>query len=194
MSRTEESLKNIITSLLIQIGTVFLNFVSRTVLIKTMGEQYLGINGVFGNILSMLSLAELGIGTTISYWLYEPMAKNDTHKLSVLMCIYKKIYNTIGITVLLLGLLITPFLELFMKEIPDIPYLKLIFILYVVNSSITYFFVYKGTLINVAQKNYIVATIEFVVFTVTSILQIVILLKFRNYVLYFACSVISVLI
>ena len=66
MSRTEQSIKNTMASLVIQVGTILLNFVSRTVLIKTMGEQYLGISGLFGNILNMLSLAELGIGTTIT--------------------------------------------------------------------------------------------------------------------------------
>lgn len=194
ISRIEESIKNTTVSLVIQVGTILINFISRTVLIKTMGEQYLGISGLFGNILNMLSLAELGIGTTITYWLYEPMAKNDTQRLSVLMSVYAKLYNVIGIVVLMIGLSLAPFLSFFMKETPDIPYITLIYVLYVLNMAMTYFFVYKGTLINVAQKNYIVTTIKFVIFVVTNILQIFILFKFRNYILYYACSVISVLI
>ena len=113
MSRVEESIKNTAASIVIQMGTTMLNFVSRTIFIRVLGEEYLGISGLFGNILNMLSLAELGIGTTITYWLYEPMAKYDETKLSILMSVYKKIYNVIGIVVLVLGLSLTPFLNFF---------------------------------------------------------------------------------
>ena len=73
-----------------------------------MGEQYLGINGLFGNILNMLSLVELGIGSTITYWLYKPMAENDEYRLNVLMSVYAKVYNTIGIIILLIGVALAP--------------------------------------------------------------------------------------
>ena len=114
MSRTEQSIKNTMASFVIQAGTILLNFVSRTVLIKTMGEQYLGISGLFGNILNMLSLAELGIATTITYWLYEPMAKNDEHRVSVLMGVYSSVYNALGVIVLVIGVSLAPFLDFFM--------------------------------------------------------------------------------
>lgn len=194
MSRTEASIKNTVASFVIQWGTVFLNFISRTVLIKTMGEQYLGINGLFGNILGMLSLAELGIGTTITYWLYEPMAKNDEKKINALLAVYSKIYNFLGVGILIIGIAITPFLSFFMKETPNIPHIAIIYILYVVHMAMSYFVVYKSTLINVAQKNYIVNSIKFVITILTILVQIIILLVFKNYILYYSCSVISVLI
>lgn len=194
MSRTEASIKNTAASFVIQAGTILLNFISRTVLIKTMGEQYLGINGLFGNILSMLSLAELGIGTTITYWLYEPMAKNDEKRINALMSIYSKIYNTLGCIILIAGIAIAPFLDFFMKETPDIPHITFIYILYVVHMAMSYFIVYKSTLINVAQKNYIVNSIKFIISIATIIIQIIILLLFQNYVLYYFCSIVSVLL
>lgn len=194
MSRTEATIKNSVVSLIIQWGTLLLNFVSRTVLIKTLGEQYLGINGLFGNILSMLSLTELGIGTTITYWLYEPMAKNDEQKLSVLVSVYSKIYNIIGVIILVVGISLAPFLDLFMKETPDIPNITLIYILYVVHMAMSYFVVHKSTLISVAQKNYVVNTIKFIVSIATIIIQILILLFFKNYIIYYMCSIISVLL
>ena len=193
MSRTEASIKNTASAFLIQFGTIVLNFISRTVLIKTMGEQYLGINGLFGNILNMLSLAELGIGTTITYWLYEPMAKNDKTRINLLMAIYSKIYNALGIGILIVGISISPFLSFFMKEVPDIPHITFIYIMYVVHMAMSYFVVYKSTLINVAQKNYIVNSIKFIISIITIIVQIVILLLFKNYILYYFCSIISVL-
>lgn len=194
MSRTEASIKNTSVSFIIQVGTILLNFVSRTVLIKTMGEQYLGINGLFGNILNMLSLAELGIGTTITYWLYEPMAKNDEERINVLMAVYSKIYNTLGIIILIVGIALTPFLNFFMKETPDIPHISFIYILYVIHMAMSYFVVYKSTLINVAQKNYVVNSIKFIISIITIIVQIIILLLFKNYIVYYSCSIISVLL
>ncbi len=189
MSRVDYIMKNSAVLLAIQIGTTLLNFVSRTILIKTMGEQYLGINGLFGNILSMLSLAELGVGTTITYWLYEPMAKNDNQRLKVLMAVYKRIYNTIGVAILTVGIALAPFLSFFMKETPDIPHLTMIYVLYVVNMASSYFWVYKSALINVAQKNYIVSSIRFLYFIVNSIIQMIILLAYKNYIIYYVVGI-----
>lgn len=191
MSRTKESLKNSAVSLVIQIGTLVLNFIARTILIRTMGENYLGINGLFGNILNMLSLAELGVGSTITYWLYKPMAEKDEQRLNVLMAVYARIYNTIGIVILIVGIAIAPFLNFFMKETPDIPHLTLIYVLYVVNMAASYFFVYKSSLINVAQKNYIVNTIRFVFFVLVTIIQAIVLIFTKNYILYYLCTIAS---
>lgn len=189
MSRVQYIMKNSAALLAIQIGSTMINFVSRTIMIHTMGEQYLGINGLFGNILNMLSLAELGVGTTITYWLYEPMAKNDEQRLKVLMTVYKRIYNIIGAGILTVGIALAPFLNFFMKETPDIPHLTLIYVLYVVNMASSYFFVYKSALINVAQKNYIVNGIRFFYFVVINIIQMIILLTYRNYIVYYVLGI-----
>lgn len=191
MSRTAESLRNSVVSLIIQVGTLLLNFVARTILIKTMGEQYLGINGLFGNILNMLSLAELGVGSTITYWLYKPMAEKDEQRLNVLMAVYARIYNTIGLVILIVGIALAPFLSFFMKETPDIPQLTLIYVLYVINMAASYFFVYKSSLINVAQKNYIVNTIRFIFFVLVTIVQSIVLVLTKNYILYYLCTIAS---
>lgn len=190
MSRVQASLKNSAVSIVIQAVTIVVNFISRTVLIKTMGEQYLGISGLFGNILNMLSLAELGIGTTITYWLYQPMANNDENRLNVLMSIYAKIYNTLGFIVLGIGLSIAPFLGFLMKETPDIPHLTLIYVMYVANMASSYFFAYKSTLINVAQKNYIVNITKFCFYLINITIQILVLIFTRNYILYFSSTII----
>lgn len=192
--RAEQSIKNSIVSLIIQVGTLLLSFVSRTVLIKTLGEEYLGINGLFSNILSMLSLAELGVGSALIYLMYKPMAENDEHKLSILMSVYAKVYNIIGLIILVVGLALVPFLDFFMKETPDIEHITLIYILYVINMSVSYFFVYKNSIINVAQKNYIVNMIKFICTVIQNIFQIIILLLFKNYIIYYSCTIVFTLI
>lgn len=190
MQRVEQSIKNTIISIGIQIGTILLTFLSRTVLIKTLGEQYLGINGLFSNIMSMLSLVELGVGSALIYLMYKPMAENDEKRLNLLMHVYAKIYTGIGIAILVIGVLLTPFLEFFMNETPDIKHLSFIYFLYVLNMAVTYFFSYRASIINVAQKNYIVNLIRFKFTVVQYIFQIMILIIFKNYILYYICAII----
>lgn len=188
-SRVEETVKNSMVSLGIQAATVLLSFISRTVLIRTMGETYLGINGLFGNILNMLSLAELGVGSTITYFMYQPMVEQDEEKLRILMAVYAKVYHFIGIAIMAAGCCIAPFLGFFMKDVPDIPHLTLIFLLYVANMAASYLWAYKSSIIHVAQKNYIVNTIRFAFVVVQNLIQILILLLIKNYIAYYACAI-----
>ncbi|HFQ0348369.1 TPA: transporter, partial [Enterococcus faecium] len=78
-----------------------------------LGAKYLGLNGLFTNILSFLSLAELGIGSSIIYSLYKPLAQKDESKVKALMNLYKKTYEFIGIFIGIVGVLIIPLLPLF---------------------------------------------------------------------------------
>ena len=100
-SRTKNSFKNIINNNIYQLLSIILNFVVRTIFIKTLGEKFLGLNGIFTNILSILSLAELGIGTSMVYSMYKPIAKNDKNKLKELVSYYKILYRKIAIIIFL---------------------------------------------------------------------------------------------
>ena len=108
--RTYNSLKNIWVAMIGQILSIIINFISRSIFIKILGGEYLGINGLFTNILSILSLAEMGIGTAIIYKLYKPLAEGDEYRTSALMNFYSKAYHRIGILILILGMLLLPFL------------------------------------------------------------------------------------
>lgn len=193
-SRTKNSIINSSVSIITQLLTVIINFIVKTVFIKTLGNEYNGISGLFTNIITMLSLADLGIGLAIPYSLYRPLAEKDNHKIKVLINFYKKVYTTIGIIVLIVGILITPFLDLFIKEMPDIPYLWFIYILYVVHSASSYFFVYKKFLIDSDQRSYITSRITFISSTILSIVQIIILITLKSYILFLLSSIFFVII
>lgn len=193
-SRTKNSIVNSSVSIVTQVLTVIINFVVKTIFIKILGSEYLGINGLFSNIITMLSLADLGIGIAIPYSLYKPLADKDESKIKALMNYYAKIYNVIGIVVLALGLSLTPFLSYIIKDIPDnIPYLSLIYALFVIHSASSYFFVYKKFLIDSDQKGYITSRIVFVFSTILSIVQVIILFTTKNYIFYLLSSVIMVI-
>lgn len=193
-SRTKNSIRNSSVSIITQILTIIMDFFVKTIFIFILGNEYLGINGLFSNIITLLSLADLGIGVAIPYSLYKPLAEKDEKKIRGLMNFYKKIYNIIGCVVLVVGLSLTPFLPLIIKEMPNIDGIYLIYDLFVIHSALSYFFIYKRFLIDSDQKGYITAHITFVSSLLLNITRVIILIITKNFILYLFCSIIFILI
>ena len=183
-SRTKNSIFNVGTGFLNTIVKTILTFITRTIFIKVLGETYLGLNGLLTNILSMLSIAELGIGTTISFSLYKPLANKDNKKINALMTFYKKAYRIIGIVILISGVILIPFLKFILEENININHIYLIYTLYLLTTVSTYFISYKEVLIIADQKNYRLTKINFIFDVLLNGLQIIELLIFKNFVLY----------
>ena len=128
MDATKHIRKNLKFILASELLIAALKFVSRRVFVIAMGKEYLGLNGLFADILSMLSLAELGFGVSITYSLYRPVAQEDTELIKSLVRLYRRVYHVVGWAVLAAGLALTPFLDLFVKEMPEsIPNIPLIY-------------------------------------------------------------------
>ena len=104
-SRTKSSIKNISFSMITQISTILLNYICRYIFVRTLSEEYLGVNGLFTNILTIFSLAELGIGSAIIYAMYKPIAENNENKIKAYMNFYKRCYNIIALIILFAGLI-----------------------------------------------------------------------------------------
>ena len=109
-SRTKNVLKNMLVGTSFQVISLIMGFISRTIFIKILSAEYLGINSLFTNILTILSFAELGIGNAIVFNLYKPLAKKDEKKINLLLNFYKKTYFLIGMIILILGLILVPFI------------------------------------------------------------------------------------
>lgn len=187
--RAEKSIKNVVSSIYMQVSIQILQFIVRTVFIKTLSVEYWGISGVFSNILMMLSLAELGIGNAINYAMYKPIAERDERKICEYMNFYKKLYIAIGIFVLIIGAALMPFLNFFMASRPNINNLYLIYFLYVLNSATTYFFSYKAAIISVDQKQYMISNYNIVFSFIQAILQIAFLLITGNFLIYLSINI-----
>ena len=158
-----------------------LRFIVRIVFIRTLSIEYLGVNGLFTNVLAMLSLAELGIGPAIVYSLYKPLAYGDEDTVKAIMHLFKKVYVAIGGIILVLGLLLYPWLDSFIKDgqsVPDVHYFYLVFLL---NTVVSYLWTYKRSLLIADQKQYIVNIYQAVVQIVVAVLQIILLTVFENY-------------
>jgi len=117
-SRLTNSIKNISFGLLAQVIQMVLGFVTRTVFIKYLSVEYLGVNGLFTNILTLLSLTELGITSAILYALYKPLADKDERKIAGLLNFFSKIYHTIAAIVAGIGLLLLFFYTILFKIHP----------------------------------------------------------------------------
>lgn len=191
--RTKNSIYNVFSNLFIVLFQTIMLFVVRTFFIKILGEENLGLSGLFTNILSILSVTELGIGTIISFSLYKPLSEKDTKKINALMNFYKKFYYLAGIIIIVLGILIIPFLPFFVKDY-SANNIYVIYLLYLINTAFTYFVAYKEILILSDQKNYKLTNINFIFMLIMYLLQIFVLVKFKSFVLYLVVQFIITLI
>lgn len=184
-SRTKNVSRNILVAIICQVTNLVISFVARTIFIKTLGVEYLGVNGLFSNILSVLSFAELGIGNALLYSMYKPLAENDIKKLSSLMTLYKKAYNIIALTITIAGISVIPFLNSLIKEPVQIPEnIHLLYLLFLSNTIFSYLFVFKKSIIIADQKNWIVLLTKQVGHILMTIIQIFILIYTHNFILY----------
>ena len=198
-SRTTNTIFNFMTTIGGQVLTITMQFIVRTVFIKTLGTSYLGISGLFSNILSMLSLAELGVGNAILFKLYEPIAKENHQRIKVLMKFYRTIYTYIGIIVALIGLTLIPFLPYLINDYDKLEKLHInagfIFILYLLQSVSSYFFfAYKSAIVRASQKEYLLTMVKYITTTVSTITQIVLLIFFRNFILYVIILLMTIIV
>ena len=194
-SRTAYSVMNVGVSLGGYIVNTLLGFICRMVFVRCLPAEYLGINGLFTNILSMLSLADLGIGTAIVYALYKPLAEQDNEKVASLMKFYSSAYRVIGCIVAIVGLCLLPFLKFIIGETPDIKEnIYIIYIVYLFNTCLTYFFSYRGSLLVAAQRNYVQTGVSYVITILQSIIQIVILQVTHEYFFYLGIQTIGTFI
>lgn len=193
--RTLNSLKNALGNFANSIVLNLLKFISRIIFVKVLSEVYLGVNGLLSNVLGILALAELGVGTAINYSLYKPLAENNTDECKKLMKFYRFAYRIIALVILVLGLILLPFLPWFIKDTSGIENLNIIYLIFLINMVIGYLFSYKRTLITADQKNYKITPILIFSNLVMTVGQIVILLVFKNYILYLlvqtACTVLE---
>lgn len=195
-SRTKNSILTILTSGLRQILTLALSFLSRTLFIYTLGAEYLGLNGLFTNILSILALSELGIGGAIAFYLYKPLVDKDKERIKILMKFYKRCYTYVGLTILILGICIMPFLSLLINLEGKIPEnLYFIYFIFLLQNACTYFFfAYKQTLVSANQELYKIEKLNILFVIINCLTDVLILLIFKDFTTYLISKLLLVII
>lgn len=194
-SRTVNTMKNVATELVFYLISTPMVFITRKVFIVTLGNEYLSVNGLFTEVLSVLALAEAGFGSAVIFSLYKPLEECDEGKINALMELYKKAYRLIAAVVFILGLCIMPFLNYIIKDKPDISQsIYIIFLMYLLNSVMSYFFAYKRSILIAGQKSYVVARVNSIASIALMIMQVTVLWITQNFIIYFAVTILSNLV
>lgn len=183
-SRTEYSAKNTTVAVISRMVAILMGFVTRVVFTRTLSESYVGINGLFTDILNVLALSELGVGTAITYALYKPIAEGNIEKQKSLMRMYCWFYRMVSAIVLAAGLMVIPFMDVLIKNRPQVDNLVFIYLLYLANSVLSYLLIYKRTLIDAHQKIYIGTLYQTIFLVLQDLAQIIILLTTKNFILF----------
>lgn len=193
--RTQNVIRNVNIALICQLISTLMGFVSRSVFVLMLGKTYLGVNGVFSNILTILNFAELGIGTAIVYNLYRPLKEHDEKAVGALLNFYKKAYFVIASVILGVGLALTPFLTYLISDQPDVKeHIALLYILYLTSTVVSYYNAHKKSLLNADQKQYVTNIYHQFAHIIQIVLQIAILIITRNYVLYLLTQILCMLL
>ena len=182
IERTRNATRNLIYGMILKIYQILIPFIMRTVMIYTLGVQYLGLNSLFTSVLSVLNLVELGVGSAMVYSMYKPIAEDDEQIICALMRLYK-IYYSIGLIIAIIGIILTPFIPKLISG--DVPKDINIYILYLMNLGATvlsyWLFAYKNSILQAHQRTDIVSKVTLVTNTIQYGLQIIALCLFRNY-------------
>ena len=192
MSRTSNSLLNMSSNLGGQMLNNVMRFVCRTVFLHTLGQEFLGISNLYANVLSILNITELGLGTAITFSLYKPLAENDRETVRAVMGFFKTAYRVIALIMLTAGLLMMPALPHLMTGVTDQVNIYEYYLLYLAETVISYlFFAYKAVLLIADQKRYAVDIVLYSCNFVMNLLQILVLVVWRSFFLYTLLSIIK---
>lgn len=195
MARTNNSIRNIIFAFGTQAISILTNFAIRTIMIRYLGNQAVSLNGLFTEVLSVLSLTELGVGSAIIYNLYKPLANNDREKVRQLMGLFKTAYRVIAGATLMLGVAVCPFLHLLVNSLDySMNYVRAVYLLFVVDLSVSYLFSYKLSLLNADQKNYVTSRINMWMKLVGAGVKIAVLIFAKEFIAFLIVSIAITLI
>jgi O-antigen/teichoic acid export membrane protein len=191
--RAKNAKRNIIWGTISKIVMLLIPFIVRTIMLKTLGEQYLGLNSLFISILQVLSLTDLGFSSAIVYNMYKPIVEDDGALICALLNLYRKFYRIVGSVIGVIGLCLLPFLDkLISGGYPREINIYVLYLISLAGTVVSYFmFAYKTALLTAHQRNDVNSNITTVSYILLYIGEIIVLLTTRNYYVYIFLSVIS---
>lgn len=195
-SRTKNTSRNILAGLWNRFSTIVFSFINRTIIIYILGAEFSGLNSVFTSVIGVLSIAELGIDMAIVQSMYKPIAEGNQKRICELLTLYRKSYYVVGMLILATGIALIPFMPyLIHDELPQSVNLYSLYILYLLNSAISYFmFAYRESLLYAHQREDISQVFRTVVLIGKNIVQTIVLLIFRQYYVYLLVEIAATIV
>lgn len=188
-TRAEYSALNAGASVVLQVLTGILSYVTRIVFTRTLSASYVGVSGLCTDLMGILALSELGITSAMSFALYRPAALGDIPKLQALMKLCRRLYLMVAAAVGLMGVGILPFLDIIAGESSDVEHLKLYYLLYLGDSVVSYLLAYRQSMIVAYQREYVISLCRTVFCVLRAVLQIAILITAGDFFLYLATGI-----
>ena len=188
--RKKNSIFNMLGSLGSYLFATIFTFITQACIVRILGIEYSGVNGLFTNILTMLSVAELGIGTTIIFKLYKPIAEDNKEEIKSWMNFYKICYRCVALVITIVGLLIIPIVPTIVGEVAIPESIIFLYLISLLDTILSYVMTYKRSLLYADQKNYIVNIVHMGYTVFMNITQIILLAIFKNYVVFLAIKLI----
>ena len=177
-----------------QVVVLLLSFLSRSLFLKYIGEEMLGINSTFASILDALSLGELGFQSAVVFMLYKPLQEEDKDKVNEIITLLKTLYRYVGIFFIVAAIVVLPLLKFVLKGVTVTPQIQIYFLMQTSVSAVSYFLAYPRSLLYADQKEYVSKLVDLVVSTVTSVLSIISLIYLRSYGVYLLLKIANVFI
>lgn len=193
-SRAEYSALNASAAMVSQGVNILLSYISRMIFTRSLSRGYVGVSGLFSNLLGILSLSELGIGEAMHFALYRPVAEGDIPKQQALMQLFRRMYLVVASVIGVAGLCLMPFIESMTSDTAGVENLPLLYLLYLGNSVVSYLMAYKWAMLHAHQKSYISSLYSMAFFILQTAIQIVILLTTADYILYLAAHILCTLL
>lgn len=187
--KNRKSLSNSLAAVVASMASILISFVAQRIFLHILNTEYLGLNGLFSNIISMLGIFELGIGSAITFSLYKPLAQDDKPTIKALMNFYKKAYRIIALVVFAVGVSITPFLNFFIKEVTIDVNIHIIYLMFVADVVLSYFLTYRRSILYADQKNYQISLVHIGYLILMNAFQLTILALTKNYYLYLSVKI-----
>lgn len=191
--RKSRAIKSIVSYLVYYIVVTLLGFYSKKVILYYVGSELLGLNELLASIISMLSLVELGFGSAICYSLYKPLAENNEYEICAIMYLYKRVYQIIGGVILIIGILLLPFLKLFVNTHISDALIYEIYLILLIDTVLSYYLAYRRSIISADQKEYIAILADTITYIITLILQIIVLILYKNFIAFLGIKIIFTL-
>ena len=182
--RSLSSFKNILSGIVLQIITIILGIILRKIMLNSLGLEYIGLNSVLSNIVSMLGIVELGIGLAISYSLYEPLARGDFAKVTIIMKLFASFYNVVAFIIFCLGALFFPLLHNFVDSNINKTMVNYAYVLFVIDSVSTYLLAHRRTILIADQKKYLLNNFTVISTIILNVLQGLFLILYKNFIVF----------
>lgn len=183
MTHSQKIFRNTLFSVGSKVLTIVIGFVTRKVFIMYLSAELLGLNSLFADLLGLLNLADMGLAIAVQFNLYKPLADGDHKKVGQILNASKHIYNVIGIGMIVVGVILSFFIQFLIKENPyDLGFLRLVFVINVLSNASTYFYVHKRIFVQVTENLHISNVIDSVMQIVCSVLKIIVVVVWGNYV------------